>query len=93
MRPGHPAVLSAVFGMLFAWSAAAQEKDVSHKTLETMRRHVASLRAVSRPAQGEEVPRDLLSNLSVVRRAKGKLNQIQLHSHGNAHITPTSFLD
>ena len=61
MRTGHRAILSAAFGVLFAWSAAAQEKDLSHQTLETMRRHVASLRAVSRPPKGEEVPLALVT--------------------------------
>jgi hypothetical protein len=62
MRPGHSAVFSAVFGMLFTWPAAGQENDASRKTLETMRRHIASLRAVSRPAQGgEELPLKLVT--------------------------------
>jgi hypothetical protein len=56
MRPALPTVLSAVFGVLLASSAAAQEKDLSRQTLETMSRHAASLRAVSRPAKGEELP-------------------------------------
>lgn len=36
--------------------AAAPAKDVSRQTLETMRRHVSSLQAVNRPAQGAEQP-------------------------------------
>jgi hypothetical protein len=61
MRSGRRALLFAAFGAMFAWSAAAQEKDVSRQTLETMRRHVASLRAVSRPSQGEELPLALVT--------------------------------
>jgi hypothetical protein len=61
MLPGHPTVLSAVFGMLIAWPAAGQENDASRKTLETMRRYVASLHAVSHPAKGEELPLKLVT--------------------------------
>lgn len=56
MRRFQLGVLSVAWGLVCAWSAAAQERDVSSQTLETMRRHVASLRAVSRPAQGGESP-------------------------------------
>jgi hypothetical protein len=56
MRSGHRAILPVAFAVLFAWSAVAQQKDLSHSTLETMRRHVASLRAVSRTSKGEELP-------------------------------------
>jgi len=49
-------MLSAAFAVLCAWSAAAQETDLSRQTLETMRRHVASLRAVSHSPKGEELP-------------------------------------
>ena len=61
MRSGRRAILIAAFGALFAWSAAAQEKDLSRETLETMRRHVASLRAVSRASKGEELPLALVT--------------------------------
>ena len=61
MRSGHRAILSAAFVAIFAWSAAAQEKDLSRQTLETMRRHVASLRAVSRPSKDEELPLALVT--------------------------------
>ena len=53
MQSGRRAILFATCGLLFALSAAAQEKDVSRETLEAMRRNVASLSAVSRSPDGE----------------------------------------
>ena len=46
--------------MQFALSAAAQERDVSRETLETMRQHVVSLRAVSRSSALEAQPLELV---------------------------------
>ena len=46
---------------LAASAAAAQENDLSRKTLETMRHHVESLRAVSRSPEGKELPLKLVA--------------------------------
>jgi len=46
--------------MQLALSAAAQERDVSSETLETMRQHVVSLRAVSRSSALEAQPLELV---------------------------------
>ena len=57
MRSSHCAVSFIALAVLPP--LAAQESDVSRKALETMRRHVASLRAVSRFSQSEESPLQL----------------------------------
>jgi hypothetical protein len=59
MRSGHRTMLFTVLAVLCAGSAAAQETDLSRQTLETMRRHVASLRAVGRSSKDEELPLEL----------------------------------
>src|SRR5687768_11954748 len=55
MRSGHRTVLVVAASFWLAGQGLAQENDLSRQTLETMRRHVASLRAVSRSAGGEEM--------------------------------------
>lgn len=54
MRVGHGTLLLVACGLLLTAQAAAQENDVSRQTLETMRRHVESLRAVGRTPEGKE---------------------------------------
>jgi hypothetical protein len=61
MRVGHRSHLLVAFGLLLAAHAAAQENDLAPKTLETMRRHVESLRAISRSPEGKEAPLPLVA--------------------------------
>jgi len=61
VRTFHGAILFAAVGLLCAWSATAQEHDLSQATLATMRQHVTTLRAVSRTSKGEDLPLKLVA--------------------------------
>jgi hypothetical protein len=61
MQPAPRAVLSLAIGLLGLAAATAQESEPSRQTLEAMRRHVSSLRAVSLSQPGEESPLKLVA--------------------------------
>ena len=56
-----PVLLSAAFGLVCLAHASAQEGEPSRQVLETMRRHVSSLRTVSLSSGGEESPLKLIA--------------------------------